>query len=163
MLSGEVWSGRRESNPRMQLGKRDVSQHNQRTGCKTTPKPPQSIQGVANQKQNGDARPVRAELIGSDTCLAQGIKARGAAPVLLLCRKLVEAGYDPDQPLEAWRGSILALRVRSIGDAAEVEINSKGTGLACRSAVRTASPVVRNDHTLAPAGSTSPEAGCDGR
>ena len=55
---------------------------------------------------------IRAELIGSDRCSALGTTARGATPVLGLCRLLVEAGLDPITPLEAWRGSTLCLRVR---------------------------------------------------
>ena len=71
---------------------------------------------------------VRAELFGSDTARACGITGRGNAPVLDLCRKLVAAGHDPDQPLEAFRGDVLCLIVRSIGGAAALEINGAGTG-----------------------------------
>jgi hypothetical protein len=46
---------------------------------------------------------IRAEIIGT-ICTALGITAHGSAPVLALCRKLVEAGHDPATPLEAWRG-----------------------------------------------------------
>ena len=115
-----------------------------------TPAPP--------QKQSA----VRAELTGSDRCGALGIEVRGAAPVLqndlydqsqmfcrlcrlcrsrLLCRKLVAAGYDPALALEAYRGDVLCLRVRSIGEAAGLEINAKGTGFKPFRAVRTASPM----------------------
>ena len=48
--------------------------------------------------------PIRAELIGSDRCEADGIAAYGYAPVFDLCRKLVAAGVNPASPLEAWRG-----------------------------------------------------------
>ena len=85
--------------------------------------------------------PIRAEIIGSNTCTALGITAAGQAPVLALCRKLVEADYEPTTPLEAWRGNILCLKVRSIGEAARLEINAKGTGFIPLRAVRTASPV----------------------
>jgi hypothetical protein len=40
-----------------------------------------------------------------------------------LCRALVEAGYDPTTPLEAYRGDMLCLRVRSIGEAADLRIS----------------------------------------
>jgi hypothetical protein len=33
--------------------------------------------------------------------------------VLALCRKLIEAGCDPGRGLHAFRGAMLALRVRS--------------------------------------------------
>jgi hypothetical protein len=53
--------------------------------------------------------PICAELTGSDTCAALDIVAHGNAPVLDLCRKLVEAGHDPDLPLEAFRDKTLCL------------------------------------------------------
>jgi hypothetical protein len=82
-------------------------------------------------------------LVGSDVCTAEGFTAVGAAPVLLICRKLVEAGIDPESRLEAWRGDTLALRVRRIGEAAELEINSKGTDFIRSPEVRRASPSVK--------------------
>ena len=87
-------------------------------------------------------RVVRAELTGSKTAHAAGITAHGDSPTLVLCRLLVAAGLDPDRPLHAYRGDMLALRVRSIGEAANLEINSKGTGFVqYRSAVRRGPPV----------------------
>jgi hypothetical protein len=74
------------------------------------------------------ATPVRAELIADDTCIALGIEARAHAPVLALCRKLVEAGVDPASPLEAWRGSTLSLKVRSTGEGACLEVRPGTTG-----------------------------------
>jgi hypothetical protein len=62
-------------------------------------------------------------LVGSDTAIALGIVAHGNAPVLALCRKLIAAGFDPDRPLHAFRGDMLALRVRSIGKAAGLTID----------------------------------------
>jgi hypothetical protein len=47
----------------------------------------------------------------------------GRAPVLELCRKLVRAGYDPGRPLEVYRGDVLCLRVRSIGEGAKLFID----------------------------------------
>src|SRR5262249_39666935 len=52
----------------------------------------------------------RAELRGDDICDACGITVRSSAPVLALCRKLIEAGHDPPGPLWAiaprrWRSS----------------------------------------------------------
>jgi hypothetical protein len=71
---------------------------------------------------------IRADLIGSSTCTAAGITAHGAAPVLALCRRLLEAGFDPDQPLEAYRGTTLALRIRAIGEAARLTVKTAGNG-----------------------------------
>ena len=82
--------------------------------------------------------PISAELAGSNECCTEGHVAQGASPVLALCRKLIDAGFDPYSPLEAYRDAILALRVRSIGEAAGVEINSAGTGFVRHRAVRTA-------------------------
>ena len=72
--------------------------------------------------------PIRAALIGSDRCEAGGISVCGAAPVLALCRKLVSAGHDPERPLHAYRGNVLALRVRSIGEGAQLAIAGDGVG-----------------------------------
>jgi hypothetical protein len=127
----------------MQLGKQKLHSDNQEASCKTTSIAPQPAQRVTSENQNSAARILRAELIGSDACMAEGFSAFGAAPVLMLCRKLVEAGFDPRSPLEAWRQRTLALQVRSIGEAADLEINSKGTGFVRRSSVRTASPVAK--------------------
>jgi hypothetical protein len=48
--------------------------------------------------------------------------------VLELCRRLLAAGYDPATLLLAYRGDMLCLIVRSIGEAAGLEINGDGTG-----------------------------------
>ena len=41
---------------------------------------------------------------------------------------MVDAGHDPGLSLEAWRNHTLCLRVRSIGEAAGLELNGDGTG-----------------------------------
>ena len=51
-----------------------------------------------------------------------------AAPVLALCRKLMAAGHNPATSLEAYRGEVLCLRVRSIGEAAMLTVKETGTG-----------------------------------
>ena len=71
---------------------------------------------------------IRAELAWDDTCTALGIIVRSPSPILALCRKLVDAGHDPAAPLEAYRDSTLALRIRSIGEAAGLEVASHGAG-----------------------------------
>ena len=89
-------------------------------------------------------RVVRAELTGSETACAEGIRAHGNSPVLEMCRQLVAAGTDPALSLHAYRREVLCLRVRTIGEAANLEINSKGTGFVrCRQAVRRGSPVAQ--------------------
>ena len=65
---------------------------------------------------------IRAELIGSDTCTALGIIARGRAPVLAVCRALLTGGYNPHRLLHAYRGDVLCLTVRSIGAGAGLTV-----------------------------------------
>jgi hypothetical protein len=88
-----------------------------------------------------DATPIRAELSGSDRCRALGIEARSPAPVLALCRLLLAAGLDPARALEAYRGAVLCLRVRSIAEGAALEIGGDGVGFRPASRVGTAPPI----------------------
>jgi hypothetical protein len=90
------------------------------------------------------AVPICAELIRSDRCSAFGIIATGHAPVLGLCRALIAAGHDPNRPLRAYRGEVLALCVRSIGEAARLRIASHGVGFE-RLPECTGSPPVRGN------------------
>src|SRR5262249_32652635 len=69
-----------------------------------------------------------AELIDSDRSSALGMTAHGTTPVLGLCRLLVEAGHDPTTPLEVWRGSTVCLRIRRIGEAAQLTIEDDRHG-----------------------------------
>ena len=50
-----------------------------------------------NRQQQFSQAPIRAVLIGSDRCEAEGIIAHGYAPVLDLCRALIKAGHDPSE------------------------------------------------------------------
>jgi hypothetical protein len=99
-------------------------------------------------------RLIRAELASDDRATACGIVARSSSPVLRLCRLLVEAGHHPGLPLEAWRNGVLCLRVRSIGEAAGLEINAHGTGFISSCARRAAPPIDLNasDHPKTPDG-----------
>jgi hypothetical protein len=92
--------------------------------------------------------PIRAELSGSDRCAALGLAVRANAPVLMLCRLLVEAGHDPALPLHAYRGEMLCLLVRSIGEAAELEINGDGTGFRRRRQPDAAPPIEESASAL---------------
>ena len=69
-----------------------------------------------------------AVIIGTDQCEVPGRWLRAAAPVLALCRELIEAGHDPSRPLHVYRGDVLALRVRSIAEAARLSIRGDGVG-----------------------------------
>jgi hypothetical protein len=64
----------------------------------------------------------------ADTAVTAGITATGHAPLLTLCRRLVEAGHDPSTPLEAYRGTILCLRARSIGAGARLTVREGPDG-----------------------------------
>ena len=88
-----------------------------------------------------------AELIGSDRCFALGMNVRSTAPVLALCRRLVEAGHDPATPLEAWRGDVLCLRIRSIGGGAALRIGTHGVGFERLPECTVALPVRQNEVT----------------
>jgi hypothetical protein len=89
-----------------------------------------------NKKQTIDQAAALAvitgRLDGSDHACSEGISATGTAPVLALCRKLVEHGYDPATPIHVFRGDVVALIIRSIGEAAQLEINAYGTGFRSR-------------------------------
>ena len=80
-------------------------------------------------------------LTGTDHASAEGITATGPSPVLALCRRLIDAGYDPALPLVAYRGSTLALRVRSIGEGARLEVSHRGTGFVARCEGRPRPPI----------------------
>jgi hypothetical protein len=71
---------------------------------------------------------IRAELTGSNTCTAAGITVVDHAPVLALCRALVAGGQDANRPLRAYRGDVFCLRVRSIGQAAQLTVEDDRHG-----------------------------------
>ena len=63
--------------------------------------------------------PIRAEISKSNQCDAEGYTVKTSAPVLAMCRELIEAGCDPATPLHAFRDNVLCLAVSSIGWGAE--------------------------------------------
>ena len=71
---------------------------------------------------------IKAQIIGSDKCEAEGFTVRSSAPVLAMCRKLIEAGYDPARPLHAYRGDMLCLKISSIGYGARYTVKDGRTG-----------------------------------
>ena len=100
----------------------------------------QQVSGPEDNPSQVLQQAIRADLIGSDTCAALGLTINSSSPVLAICRALVESGHDEAIALEPYRGDVLCLRVRSIGDAAALEVNARGTGFV----VRPASPVRAN-------------------
>jgi hypothetical protein len=81
-----------------------------------------------NSQLTGGPQIIRAELFDKNMAVAFGVYVKASAPILELCRQLLARGADPASPLEAWRGSILSLRVRTIGAAAALEVRPSGTG-----------------------------------
>ncbi len=65
---------------------------------------------------------IRAEIF-DNKCTALGHTASSA---IALCRALLAAGHDPKLPLHAYRGPVLALKIRTIGEAARLRPNTGG-------------------------------------
>ena len=85
---------------------------------------------------------IRAELIGTNTATAQKMVVTSAAPILGLCRALLAGGHDPATALEAYRGDTLCVRIRSIGQAAQLEPSPSGVGFVRRHSRLRAGPPV---------------------
>jgi hypothetical protein len=92
---------------------------------------------------------IRALIVGTNQCEAQGHKVRGAAPVLALCRELIEAGHDPSCQLHAYHNGVLALRVRSIGETAGLTIRGDGVGFRRGAEMVGTSPIRFPDRAVA--------------
>ena len=101
---------------------------------------------------------IRAELEGSETATAAGITVRTGSPVIALCKALVAAGHDPAEPMEVFRGSTLALRVRSIGEGARLVVAGNGVGFRRLSAMDTSRPMRQNEEAARPPQPDPPEA-----
>ena len=65
---------------------------------------------------------IRAELSSDTIAVSCAIEIKSPSPVLALCRRLIEEGCLSSTPMEAYRGDTLALHVRSIGEAAALEV-----------------------------------------
>jgi hypothetical protein len=83
---------------------------------------------------------------------------RGEAP-LELCRKLIASGVDPQTPLHVYRGSVLALVIRAIGEGAQLVVttNDQGTPV-FRKLARKPAPGLVPAPPIAPTASTLAEA-----
>jgi hypothetical protein len=95
-------------------GGNDVTADRVNTLARSTQSAPQAI-------------PLRAALSGKH-CVAEGIYARGSAPILALCRALIAAGHDPDRALHVYRGSTPAVVVGAIGKAAKLTVEDDSRG-----------------------------------
>lgn len=106
----------------------------------------------ASGSETSSPEPIRAELIGSDRCSALGIIATGHAPVLALCRLLIETRHHPATPLEVYRGETVALRIRSIGEGARLRVATHGVGFEPAPGCTGAMPVRKNEPAYPQAG-----------
>jgi len=86
-----------------------------------------------------------AHLSGSSTCTGAGITAHSPTPVLALCRELLAAGLDPDTALDVYRAGTLALRVRSLREAAGLRVAPHGVGFQCLPPSTAAPPIARRE------------------
>ena len=68
-----------------------------------------------------------ARLTNDDVAQAGDIVARSRTPVFALCRALLAAGANPNSRLECFRGSVLALTVKSVGIGAKLTIRETVT------------------------------------
>jgi hypothetical protein len=71
---------------------------------------------------------LRGQLIRSNRATALNITVTGYSPMLELSRRLIGAGVDPATPFYAYRGDILCIAVRSIGEAARLRVATHGVG-----------------------------------
>jgi hypothetical protein len=80
--------------------------------------------------QPGPASVISFELIGSTECRceAYSISTFAHAPALALCRALIHASCNPDQALEIHRAGVFALRICSIGEAADLVVEDNQNG-----------------------------------
>jgi hypothetical protein len=73
-------------------------------------------------------KPIVCRIIGSDHCEIDDLVVRHSAPVLAMCRALIDAGYDPERPLEAYRGDTLCLKIRTIAEGARLTVEEGPNG-----------------------------------
>jgi len=71
---------------------------------------------------------ITAILVSDDTATTGNIVARGRSPVFALCRALLAAGADPNARLECYRGTTLAVVVKSLGRGALLTVKERDRG-----------------------------------
>src|SRR5215472_12702791 len=77
-------------------------------------------------------KPIIAQFVESNRCSAEGLEVRANAPGLAMCRKLLEAGYDPDRKLHCFRGETLAMKISSIAYGARYSVSEPSIGSGVR-------------------------------
>jgi hypothetical protein len=89
------------------------------------------VQGIIRERGSEQAAAaIVATLTGSDTASALGLSIQSASPILSLCRALIRAGHNPTTRLEAYRGSMLAVRVHSLAAGAALTVDDRRTAFA---------------------------------
>jgi hypothetical protein len=71
---------------------------------------------------------VHAQIDADNAVSAYGYTAVSTSPVLALCRDLIDAGHLPTAPMLVFRGTMLCLNVRSLEEAAALEVAPRGIG-----------------------------------
>jgi|SRR5271166_4772315 len=103
---------------------RDLAGSLARSGSKCPPEPQGRLvvgelvpgaTSLASEAERLSCDGPRADFTGTDSLACDGIAARSVGA---LCAKLVDAGHNPERPLHIYRGTTLALIVRSIGEVA---------------------------------------------
>ena len=67
---------------------------------------------------------ILAQLSSDSFATAEGLTTHSGSPVISLCRALIAAGHASSTPMEVYRGQTLALIVRTIGKAAQLEVDA---------------------------------------
>ena len=80
---------------------------------------------IADRRTNYEGEMIHESDTIATSC---GVEIKSPSPVLSLYRRLVAQACDPAVGLQAFRGDVLALTVRSIGEAATLQIASHGVG-----------------------------------
>lgn len=72
---------------------------------------------------------IKATMTKHNRASALGVDVVANAPVLALCRKLIEQSHDPAERLEAYRGDVLCLTISSLAEGAKWIVDeTQGTG-----------------------------------
>jgi hypothetical protein len=87
-----------------------------------------SLALTADPRHSCQKHIIACQIIGSDRCTYDSLVVKHNAPVLAMCRKLIEAGYDPERPLQAYRGDTLCLKVRTIAEGARLTVEEGPNG-----------------------------------
>jgi hypothetical protein len=84
------------------------------------------------------------ELHGSNRVTCGDVSLCSPSPAILLCRQSLARGIDSNTSLALYRDNVLALRIRSIGEGANLEVSGTGVGFIRRPARPRARLLVRS-------------------